>query len=380
MKMKKFVSVFLALVFLIGLCLPAAADTSYAEVKRSLRLPYGSATTATLLNVDNKYAISLDNLIFFLDLKSRGSVGSKDTVITSSDGSVEITITPGSDTVKINGKSSKMPFASFTYNNSLYVPFTYLCGALNLKTYTHKNGTLYIQDASQYKLAEEIMNNSLAAVWQQKTLKTTSNQNTKMQYYVDTGELVSTGVTYTDLENMVAYSYTQGTYSLGKTYRDNPTSTEKLADTYEYITPSGIYSRNAGGTYDKEPPLPENISVVDMATKSVYSDTELFLYSATVEKSGNTYTVKAQTDIGSLTQVHFTFYMPEVVNTLNWTDASQTITYDAGTYLPKTLSLRFYADYVPDASTSEKMYLTYENEYIFKFGAPVDIKLPVGVE
>lgn len=377
--MKKILGIFLSAFLMVSAVSAAFAETSWVEAKRNIMMPAGSSI-ANVIMVDGVTFIPLDSLTFFMNWTEFKKSGSDNRYFGTYDKSIYMCVFPNSNKALLNDKEITMPVAAFMHKDQLYVPLSFICKALgNTVLWRADTNTIYIQSPEETQKANDIIINSLTAVSQQKKLKTTYNNKTSMLYYADNYALESKGEMKVDLLQNVAHDlYTSNLFN--ERYAEYNRKPESTTTRESYVTANGIYELK-GSSYVKGPVPPENISTMDMASKSILTDYELFLNSASVSKDGNgDYAIKSKTNVGVLMSTGFHIYLPEEAKSLEWRDSYQTITYDKTTFLPKKMELSLYASYIPDPKFNEKMSLHYTHQYLFDFTSDFHIVLPVGVQ
>lgn len=381
MLMKKIVSIVLCMSLIFCSAVKAmAAESSWAEADRHMYMPQGS-TIAKVIVVNGSTFLDISSLTFYMGWDQWKKTGSANEYFGPRGKELSMCVFPNSNKALLNDQEITMPLSSFTYKDRTYVPLSYICQTLGYTVYWRaQDRTIYIQDPKYAEQASEIVTKSLAAVGQSGKVKTSLVDNTKMHYFADNYSLETKGEIYTDLVNGIAYRNDASNLFNERRSEYNRTS-ERYYTKNQYVTAKGIYTLQADGRYVKEPVPPQNISTMDMASKSVMTDPELFLNSAFVSKDWNgDIEIKSQTDIGLLLSVGFHIYIPEEAKSLTWSKTNQTVIYDKDTYLPKKMNLYLSATYIPDARTGEKMLLIYEHQYTFDFTSEMNVMLPPGVE
>lgn len=388
--MKKLLSFLLSVLMLLsmnGLCV--FAEPQYTQVEREIRV-LGGSTTADVIIKNGVTMISFDSMAFYLNT-GVGSIEGRQAIFGYKH---KFSVEEGTKNAFLDGEKVTMPEASFVYDNQLYVPLTFVAQSLGYVVYwREQTKTIYIQSPENYAQALEIVQKSLKAIQEKSAVTTNYTNYTNLssgqpeRYFVE-----SKGVMSTNMKNNIAKDSSQSTVYNG--YYDSiekkPVQIYVNTDpvdswsSYKYVTENGIYYQTGADSYTKQPVPPENISTMDMATKSVFTDPDLFLYSATIhEDYGNSFSkiskisIKAETDIGLLLKIGFDIYMPQETNSFNWTETYQTIEYDPVTYLPQNLNLSLYANYEYGGDT---VHLDYIHNYNFDFGTPVSITLPNNVQ
>lgn len=379
--MKKIVSIVLCLSLIFCSALTAmAADDSWVETERNLYMPQG-ATIADAIVVNGTTFLDLSSLNFYMGWTQWKKAGSTNEYFGSRDDDTSMCVFPNSNKALLNDKEITMPFSTFTHKGQTYVPLSFVCQSMGyVVEWRAKDNAIYIQQPATMQNAAEVTIKSMEAVAQKAQVKTSLNNKTKMHYFGDSYTLESKGEIYTDIVKNIAYR-NDASHLINQRYEEYNRTPEKSYTRNQYVTANGIYTLQANGSYLKEPVPPQNISTMDMASKSVMTDYELFLNSAYVSKDRNgDIQIESQTDVGLLLSIGFDIYIPEEAKSLTWSNTHQTITYDKDTYLPKKMELRLNATYIPDAKRGEKMLLIYEHQYTFDFNTSMNITLPAGVE
>lgn len=385
--MKKLISILILILMILSMTGNFVyAEPQYVEAEREIHVLGGSATGKVVIK-DGVTMIALDEIGFYL---STGA-GTKKGNPALFGQKHEIAIEQGTATAFVDDEKVIMPQASFVKNGRLYVPLTFVVESLGYLVYwREKTQTIYIQSPEYYAEALVILQKSLESV-EEKSYVTTSyinhtnlNSAQPERYFIE-----SKGVMSTDMKNNVAQDAEQSTVYNGyyDSFNKKPVQTYVSTDpvdswqTFKYITENGIYYQTDTDSYNKEPVPPENISTIDMATKSVFTDPELFLYSATIDTNrDSSISINAETDIGILLKVGFDIFMPSETDSLQWTETYQTIKYDPVTYLPKNLKLSLYANYQHEQEDYGTVHLEYMHDYSFDFNTPVEITLPDSVK
>lgn len=385
--MKKLITILLSTMLILSMvAVSVSAESQYVTIKREIHV-MGGSTTANVIVKNGITMVSLDSLGFYLGT-GVGSISGKPALFGQDH---KIAIEENSKNAILDGNQVTMPEASLIINGNLYVPLTFVVESLGYLVYwREQTQTIYIQSPKYFAQALEIVEKSLQSV-QSKSFVTTNytNYTNLSSDEPDRFFLESKGTMCTNMKDNIAQDIDASIMYNGyyDSLQNEPVQTYVSTDPIDswknikYITANGIYYQTDNSSYIKEPVPPENISTMDMATKSVQIDPELFLYSATIDKDyDGVLSIKAETDIGLLLKVGFDIYMPETSNSLKWTETYQTIEYDPVTALPKNLKLSLYADYKYGQGDYQKINLGYIHNYNFDFNTPINISLPNGVK
>lgn len=381
--MKKLISVIMCFLiifssFTFAMTDSAYADNAYVETKKNLYMPMGSTITNVIIKEDVTF-IRMGSLSFFLGLNAYGKVNSENKYYRPYGSDISICVFPDSNKLLLNDAETTMPVSTFSYKNDIYVPLKFLCETMGYTVHWRdEKNAIYIQKPEITQKASEIVSKSTSAVSGKSKVKTISDNKTTMNYYGDRYAIETKGELNTDMSKNIAYSYDISNIFNEKWSQYNRVP-EETYSVQKYVTANGIYTL-ANNKYIKDPVLPENISTMDMASKSILTDYELFLNSASVSTDQNgDYVIKSKTNVGILIKVGFDIYMPEHTSTLTWSDTYQEVTYDKDTYLPKNMTLYLSATYIPNPTDGEKMLLIYEYKYNFDFNSELQVVLPEGV-
>ena|GEM_PF-1476675 len=387
---KKTVALLAAFLMVLQTAALPVFGAEYTVIERHIRV-LGGSTIGKVIIIDDITMIDISSLAFYISGSPISNNGIRK-------GDHEFTVDVGTATAYVDGKQVTMPVKSFAYNGGVYVPLSFAVKSLGLMLYWREQSqTIYIQKPEYYQAAYELIQKSAEAVKGKKGVTTSYVTYTNLssdqpdRYFVE-----STGVMTTDMENNTAKDqYTQTLYNgYYSSVEHKPVQIYVSKDPLDrldslcYVTANGIYYLNEKGGYDKEPVPPENVSTMDMASKSVLTDLDLFLYSATIsqEYTGESFSkdhmvtvLKAETDIGILLKVGFNIYMPAESQTLKWTQTYQTIRYDPKTFLPQDMNLRLRASFQYGEDASQLINLDYDHTYEFDYEKEVQVILPEGV-
>lgn len=385
--MKKLITFLLSTMLILSMVtVSVSAESQYTTIEREIHV-LGGSTTAKVIVKNGITMVALDNLVFYLGAGA-GQISGKQALFGQDH---KIAIEENSKNAILDGNQVIMPEASFVTNGELYVPLTFVVESLGYLVYwREQTQTIYIQSPKYFAQALEIVEKSLQSVQSKPSVTTNYTNYTNLssdgpdRYFLE-----SKGTMHTNMKDNIAQDTDTSIMYNGyyDSIQNEPVQTYVSTDSIDswknvkYITANGIYYQTDNGSYIKEPVPPENISTMDMATKSVQIDPKLFLYSATIHKDyDNTLSIKAETDIGLLLKVGFDIYMPDTSSSLKWTETYQTIEYDPVTALPKNLKLSLYADCKYGQGDYQKINLGYMHNYTFDFNTPINISLPDGVK
>lgn len=382
--MKRTISVFLILLLVVqSSYLNVFAATKYPVIKCNVHT-LGGSSIADLIVVNDQIMVDFNDLAFYL----RAETGTISAVPFLKQNGHTVVIASGTTSATVDKTKIQMPAASFTQDNRLYVPLNFVVESIGYMSYFRKqNQTIYIQNPENYQKAQNILNKSLEVIKTKTNITTTFKNYTNLssdepeRYFVE-----GIGTIQTSLKNNIAHTNSIDTVYNGyydsvernpvQTYVDpDPVDSWKI---FDYVTSNGIYTLDSKENFIKESVPPENISTMDMASKSAQIDKDLYLYSARIDEDDNgNISVKAETDVGLLVKVGFDIFMPKETNSLKWSETYQTVIYDPKTYLPIQMDLYLNSNYI-DKSLG-KVYLEYMHKYNFDFNKTFDIKLPEGV-